>query len=1007
MKLIKVFSPCAPVALTVLSLTMGGGLWAQQPSLLISPSNINVTYTVNSQAPPPQTITVISTGANVGVTNTISYNGTATNWLFTGQDSSTTPTHITVAFQPGSLSVGTYTAKVTINAPGSANPTTDVPIVLNVVSTSQLVVTPTPLNLTVQTGAAASNQPLNVNSSGSPLNYSVTVSSSNTPWLTVPAGQLTTGTPVSVTINPAGLTAGGYTGQITIVSPGASNSPLTVPVNLTVAAPTTLSVTPTNIYFPFQSNVGVTAPAAQSITIANSGLTYSTSVAYQGTATGWLSVNGNASGTTSGSTPATIQLTANPAGLANGVYTATLSISAPGTTGAVNIPVTLAVGTGPLIGIAPTSITFNAQQGTSPATQSVTFTSTSTPLAFTIDKPAAATWLFLSALAGNTGDASRQLFIAANSSNLPVGTYTANLTVNALSSVNSPQTIPVTLNVLPQITLSANPSSLAFTGQTGAPAPAVQTLTISSSDASPQNFTLKTITADGTSWLIVDKTAGATGSSPGNTITVGVTQAGLAAGVYNGSIVVTSANSNSTVTIPVTFTLGGQSSFTVTPASVSFQQQPGGTAPAAQTIQLNTASPNLTFFATTTTTSGGDWLAVAPTVGTTASGTSTPLTVTVKPNNLAAGIYSGTITINGASSPVTVPVTLTVGTPSNLTLTPSSVQPFNFAIGGAAPAAQTVNVGSSGTPLPFTTAVSTTSGGNWLSVSSAGNTTPQALSVIVNPTGLAIGSYTGTVTVSSVGAANPPQSFTVTLNVTQATAPAPIAVVNAASGLAGPIAPGEIITIGGTAMGPSPGVIGTVNSSGVVDTTLSNTRVLFDGVAAPILYASDKQINTIVPYDLFGRLSTNIQVEYQGVRSPALQFRVADSAPGIFTLDQSGRNQGAILNQDGTVNGPNFPATKGSVVSIYATGEGQTTPVGINGKIIGSDLRKPLLPVTATINGIPAIVQYAGSAPTLVSGALQVNVQIPGNAPSGALPVQLQIGGVTQLSQAGVTLVVR
>jgi uncharacterized protein (TIGR03437 family) len=192
-----------------------------------------------------------------------------------------------------------------------------------------------------------------------------------------------------------------------------------------------------------------------------------------------------------------------------------------------------------------------------------------------------------------------------------------------------------------------------------------------------------------------------------------------------------------------------------------------------------------------------------------------------------------------------------------------------------------------------------------------------------------------------------------------------------------------------------------------VDTTVSNTRVLFDGVPGPILYTSDKQINAIVPYDLFGRVSTSIQVEYQGIRSAPLQFAVKDAAPGIFTLDQSGRNQGAILNQDGTVNGPNFPAAKGSVVSIYATGEGQTTPVGINGKIIGSDLRKPLLPVTVTINGIVINPQYAGSAPTLVSGALQVNVQIPANAPSGALPVQIQIGNSTQVSQPGVTLVVR
>ena len=76
------------------------------------------------------------------------------------------------------------------------------------------------------------------------------------------------------------------------------------------------------------------------------------------------------------------------------------------------------------------------------------------------------------------------------------------------------------------------------------------------------------------------------------------------------------------------------------------------------------------------------------------------------------------------------------------------------------------------------------------------------------------------------------------------------------------------------------------------------------------------------------------------------------------------------------MNGPNTPAPRGSVVSVYMTGEGQTSPVGVDGLVIPpvlSSLKKPVLTVTATIGGINAPVQYAGSAAGLISGCMQVN----------------------------------
>src|SRR6185369_4403762 len=132
-------------------------------------------------------------------------------------------------------------------------------------------------------------------------------------------------------------------------------------------------------------------------------------------------------------------------------------------------------------------------------------------------------------------------------------------------------------------------------------------------------------------------------------------------------------------------------------------------------------------------------------------------------------------------------------------------------------------------------------------------------------------------------------------------------VVNAASYVGGGVAPGEIVTIFGAAMGPSELVRLRVAEDSRLATTLAETRILFDGVPAPLLYVSDRQSSAIVPYAVAGRPSVDVQVEYRGVRSDAVTAPVLASRPGIFSLDGSGRGQGAILNEDGSVNSPSNP----------------------------------------------------------------------------------------------------
>ncbi|MCX6629541.1 MAG: Ig-like domain-containing protein, partial [Candidatus Solibacter sp.] len=213
-------------------------------------------------------------------------------------------------------------------------------------------------------------------------------------------------------------------------------------------------------------------------------------------------------------------------------------------------------------------------------------------------------------------------------------------------------------------------------------------------------------------------------------------------------------------------------------------------------------------------------------------------------------------------------------------------------------------------------------------------------------------------------------------------------VQNAASFQAGPIAPGEVLSIFGSGLGPATATGLAINSAGLVNRSLGGTRVLFDGVAAPILYASAGQVNLVAPWSLAGKTSSSVQVEYGGIRSNALPVSVAGVAPAIFP--------GAVVNQDGSVNGSQAPAARGSVLILYAMGGGVMSFTPLDGAVASaSQLATPAGSVTVQVGGVDAVVMYAGDAPGLVSGVLQVNVRLAAATPIGnSVPLVLQVGGV-------------
>ena len=237
-----------------------------------------------------------------------------------------------------------------------------------------------------------------------------------------------------------------------------------------------------------------------------------------------------------------------------------------------------------------------------------------------------------------------------------------------------------------------------------------------------------------------------------------------------------------------------------------------------------------------------------------------------------------------------------------------------------------------------------------------------------------------------------------------------LTVVNAASGAAGPVAPGEIVLVEGFTIGPSPRVAAPIPVTGALGTTAGSTTVSFDGKAAPILYSSASAVAVIVPYGVSGGTTSNVTLSFVNAlnnQTPAaFPVQLAASAPGLFTSDTSGSGNAAAINQDGTANSATNAAARGSVVLLFATGEGATAPPVADGAITaGRIIPGPILPVSLTIGGSPARVISAESAPGTVAGVMQIEAIVPSGIAPGPAALVLTVG--TTNSQAGVTLNVK
>lgn len=210
------------------------------------------------------------------------------------------------------------------------------------------------------------------------------------------------------------------------------------------------------------------------------------------------------------------------------------------------------------------------------------------------------------------------------------------------------------------------------------------------------------------------------------------------------------------------------------------------------------------------------------------------------------------------------------------------------------------------------------------------------------------------------------------------------AIANGASNLSGPIAPGEIVVIFGTSLGPLQ-LAAAQNQPQV----LNGVSVFFNGAAANLVYVSAGQVSAIVPAGVSGS-NVQVVVQYQGGSSAPFSLAGVAAAPAIFTANSTGKGQAVAINQDGSANTSANPAAEGTVVTLLINGSQSQFLAG---------------PVSATVEGLSAAVVTGGSTVATQPGVAALAIRIPTNIPTGNLiPVVVSIGGIS--SQTGVTIAI-
>ena len=493
------------------------------------------------------------------------------------------------------------------------------------------------------------------------------------------------------------------------------------------------------------------------------------------------------SGTFSSGQSVQVTIAADRTNLSPGPYAAQAIFST--NVGQTSLPVSmqttpLEVGHEPILQLTPAVLAFSgADGGNNPPAQVVTVSNPGAlPLQWDATVSAGNSWLTVSPSSGTVGKGgSGSVVLGINSSAQLPGTYSAfvNFTTDGVPTRNSPQSIYVSLTIVPQCALQVSPGMLSFTGVELQPAPAAKVISLNVTQGCSTPLQWSATTTGSASWLSLGTTSGTTPSYP----TVSVASASLQPGTYTAGIVFSTAAG--TQTLPVTLTIGQPTTplIATTPASMAFTAIVGQSNPAAQSMSVtNSGGGVLAWQAVASTTSGGSWLTLSSGSGTLAAYQSAP--ITIQPNlltSLTPNTYTGIVTISGVDGsgnpanggPQVIPVSFTVLPACTIAGAPAALT-FAGVIGQPDPAAQTVTLSASGTCTHALNWTASIHGASWLNATPDSGTmslsSPVSGSIGVSLAGLSPGTFTGRVVMTAVDsvtqrAVGTPQSITVTLTV--------------------------------------------------------------------------------------------------------------------------------------------------------------------------------------------------------------------------------------------------
>jgi uncharacterized protein (TIGR03437 family) len=723
-----------------------------------------------------------------------------------------------------------------------------------------------------------------------------------------------------VSIDPKQIYSYPYASSASITIYASDNSTVlaTIPVTAYSGPPISLSRTSLT----FDALPGGSAPSPQSV-LLSSGTAALAFSAQATSAGGWLTVS-----PVSGSTPATLTISVAPSKLTSGVYSGSVTIAAGGAS--YNVSVTINVGM--QLSASPSALTFS---GTASASQTLTVNSAGSTVDYTATANAA--WLSVLPPSGSTP---AKLTVTANPTGLAPGTYTAAITIGSTSASNGGITVPVTMIVPANQGFSLLPSTLFFVSD-GVSDP--QPLYASVTGANGQTFTMTSSAA----WLAVTPASGVIPS----TISVAPSIRGLAPGTYTATVTANSFwSGGGTQTLSVTLTVQTPPQTSVTPSALNFAYQRGGTVPASQTLTV-TAPATQSYVAAASANS--PWLTVTP-AQSLGSGN---LTVTVNPTGLTPGSYTGYVSLTSPAlaTLTTIPVTLTVTDPVSISVSPASLT-LAYQIGSAAPAPQTLSLAASTGSYAYTLSTSA----KWLSVTPTTGTSPGTATLTVIPAGLAAGTYQGTIQIVSPGAANSPQTVSVTLNVSAepvlTAAPASISLTYHS----GDQAPDGIQLAVGSAT--AAGFSVSASSRGWLDVT-------------PAQGTSPANVTVWVnPYDLPpGQYQGQVLLAPTGALSAEVTVPVSLTVVGTPTFDASG-----VMNAASYQPGWMSP---GSMVSIY----GSTLAIQ-SATVKVAPWPTTLAGTQVTLNGL--------AAPLYSVSPGQINFQVPFELAAGPAVLRVATDGV-------------